>query len=243
MAKDLYNKVYYDENKERLKAKRRERYQRDREAEIEAEFKTRIEEVRREESAPLFLAREVEEPQRMEAVGFWRGVRNALASIDGESTAKSTPRVILFLSVGASVFYLFLLQSKELYQSAGFDQPGLVALGGFLMIALFAAFHSISKSLIALALCLYAFGYETYFVVAGTLNDEAVVAERKVEESDDYIFQKEKVERARGKYLAAKARYEDPSSKVFENGWFQKKYVTPAWGEFEKAQKTIRWCM
>jgi len=221
--KNDYGKSYYEKNKELIKARRRERYLRDQTGD--------------ETPNPFSVEQEPEQapPEgKASAPGFWTGVKKAISEIDGEMVTKALPKTLLFLAIGVAVFYLFWLQSTELYASAGFSNPGLIALGGILMISLFAAFHAVSRSTIAILLCLYAFGYEGYFMVTGTLNDETVVA---IEGDPELQFLKEKAERTRGEYLGVKARYEDPESRVYRNGWYKKKFLTPAWERNEAAQR------
>lgn len=228
MTKDLYNQTYYESNKERIKAKRRERYLENRGEVLSISPESKEENGSSSKTQP-----------KKEVANFWRGVQKALRSIDGEKSTKAFPKVLMFLAATFAVFYLFWLQSTELYKSAGFSEPGLIALGGILMISIFAAFHAVSRSNIALALCLYAFGYETYFVVVGTLNDEKVVAEARVGANNELVFLREKIDKVRKEYLRVKARFEDPKSKLFQNAWFKKKFLAPAWEKFESAQREV----
>jgi hypothetical protein len=103
----------------------------------------------------------------------------------------------------------------------------------------FAAFYSLSRSWLGLALCLYAGGYEVYFVVSGTFQDEQVTQEATVADSPEIFFLKEKTQKAKEEYLALKGRYEDPSSDVHLNSWFKKKHLDPAWALYSRAQAEL----
>lgn len=167
---------------------------------------------------------------------FWTGAQKALESIDGEKFVKALPGfLLLFMATTAVVGFLWL-QSLELYKSSGFSQPELASAGGLLMVIGFAVYRSVTRSKLALLLCLYAGGYETYFMVSGTVQDEKTSQIVGIENSPDLMFLREKADKIRGSYISAKSRYEDPASKVYQNEWFKTKYLDPAWKENEEAQ-------
>jgi hypothetical protein len=120
-------------------------------------------------------------------------------------------------------------QSLALYQSAGFINPLSSAAGGILMIVGFAAYHSITRSWLALVFCLYALAYEGYLMVSGTFNDDKQIAATAVQNDPELIFLQEKADKERTRYQELKQRYDDPESKVFKNDWFSKTHLTPAW--------------
>jgi hypothetical protein len=170
---------------------------------------------------------------------FWQGVLRGLARIDGEKFILALPRVFGLLVAAGLVTGLLWQQSTELYQSSGFTQPGLIAAGGLMMIIGFAAYYSLSRSWLGLLLCLYAGSYEVYFVVSGTFQDEKVVQEERGAENPELAFLKEKAERAKVEYLALKNRYEATGSEVYQNAWFKKKHLDPAWGGYTDAQSEL----
>ena len=175
-------------------------------------------------------------PSQKNKVTFWTGAQKALESIDGEKFVKALPGFLLLFMATAAVVGFLWLQSLELYKSSGFSQPELASAGGLLMVIGFAVYRSVTRSKLALLLCLYAGGYETYFMVSGTVQDEKTSQIVGIENSPDLMFLREKADKIRGSYISAKSRYEDPASKVYQNEWFKTKYLDPAWKENEEAQ-------
>ena len=139
----------------------------------------------------------------------------------------------------AAICWILWRQSMPLYASSGFDEPKLIASGAILMMLGFAAFHSLTRSKLACALCLYACLYEGFFIVSGTLKDEVVLQAAQVAQTPELVWLKEKMERASGAYLEAKARFEDPSSKVFQNAWYKAQHVGPAWEAYSQAHQDL----
>ena len=107
------------------------------------------------------------------------------------------------------------------------------------MILGFAAYYSISRSKIALLLCLYAGAYESYFMIVGTIQDDKTAQNVTISNNSDLVFLREKAERVRNHYLTLKERYEQKGSDVYTNPWFKKKLLDPAWADNEAAQKEI----
>jgi hypothetical protein len=160
---------------------------------------------------------------------FSQGAERALASINGEQFVKTAPKMALWFCAAGIVSFFLWQQSLALYQSAGFVSPLYSAAGGILMIVGFAAFHSITRSWIALFFCFYALAYEGYLMVSGTFNDDKQIAAIAVQNDLELIFLQEKADKERTKYHELKQRYDDPESKVFKNDWFSKIHLTPAW--------------
>ena len=107
------------------------------------------------------------------------------------------------------------------------------------MIAGFAAFHSIFPSKLALLCCLYAGGYETYFVVSGTIADESAVKTKKAHENAGVSWLREQVARNKAEYERVKARYETAGTKEHMNGWYKRKYLDPKWEAYSDAQTRL----
>ena len=170
---------------------------------------------------------------------FWEGMQRALKKIDGERFLLALPSVVLLFGAAVAVGWLVWQQSIALYKSAGFEQPDLIAAGALIMVISFAAYHAVSRSKLALLLCLYAGGYETYFMVSGTVQDEVVEHTMRVEKDPELTFLGEKAEKARAAYQGHKTRYEDPTSDMHNNNWFKSKYLDPAWAANETAQQSF----
>lgn len=167
---------------------------------------------------------------------FLQGVKNAVLKIDGEKFIKALPGFLILLISTLTVGYMVWLQSLDLYKSTGFSQPGLAAAGAIIMIVGFAAYHAVSRTWLGLILCLYAGGYEAFFMISGTAQNENTSFKISIENDPEVIFLKEKAGKSRENYMALKARYDDPSSTVSSNEWFKKKHLEPAWNLHEKDQ-------
>jgi hypothetical protein len=167
------------------------------------------------------------------------GFKQAVASLDGVQLARMLPKLVVLLSASMLVGWFLWLQSVELYSASGFSNAGLVAFGGLVMVVGFAGFHSVYRSKLALLCCLYAGGYEAYFIVSGTFSDEmkSKVADKVV--SEKMAWHQEQLDRAKKDYGRVESRYEDPSDKVYQNPWYKKNHVTPAWVAYSRAQQVM----
>lgn len=167
---------------------------------------------------------------------FKEGVLSVLKNINGESFTRSLPAFTLFGIFAVLTIYLLWQQSVSLYAANGFSDPSWVAFGAIVMMVGFSAFHAVSKSKIALLLCLYASGYEIIFIVSGTFKDEAIVHKQNIENEPQLVWLRENLNRASANYEMIKSRYENPSSKVYQNSWYKEKHLDPAWQEYSAVQ-------
>lgn len=170
---------------------------------------------------------------------FFLGMKKALLSIDGETFIKNVPRIIAWFGAAALVSFFLMQQSITLYQSTGFKNAIYAATGGLLMVAGFAAYHSITRSWLALLFCLYAGAYEGYLMISGTVHQEKEVLVNAVEANPELIFLNEKAIKEKDRYEEIKQRYDNPDSKVFKSEWFLKKHVNPAWEKNVEAQAEL----
>ena len=138
---------------------------------------------------------------------------------------------------GAIVGYLLWLQSVGLYKSSGFENPGLVAFTGIIMVIGFSIYHAHARSWLALICCLYIGAYETYFIASGTFSDEKMAKISNPEILQQKKWHMENISRAKENYEELKGRYEDPEDRIFQNAWFKKKHLDPAWKIYSEAQK------
>lgn len=181
-------------------------------------------------------------PENLEKSGgklFWDGIKSGMKKIDGEKLITKLPAFLINVLMTTLVSYLVWLQSFDLYKSSGFVSPGLCATGGIIMVLVFAAQYAIYKNWFALFLCLYVGGYEAYFMVTATINDENVIAKEKVAKSNHMVFLVDKLNKTREEYLIQKSRLDNPKSKVYKNDWFKKKFVNKAWIENENAANEL----
>lgn len=164
-----------------------------------------------------------------ESASFVDGVVKRLSKVDGERFIETVPKLIICLSAAAVVSFFLWHQSLGLYSSAGFANATYAAAGGILMIVGFAAYHSLSRSWLALLCCLYAGAYESYLMVSGTIHDDIQTRVDSVQSNPELVLLQEKVDKEHSHYLELKQRYENPESKVFKNEWYLKTHLNPAW--------------
>jgi len=165
----------------------------------------------------------------------------ALRSVgtNSEYWLKVLPPLLAWLSAAALVSFFLWQQSLALYESAGFTNPIYSAAGGILMIVGFAAYHSITRSWLALLFCIYAGAYEGYLMVSGTINDENHTQAKGIQNDEELVFLAEKAGKERDRYHELKERYDNPESKVFKNDWFLKNHLNPAWDASLKAHEQL----
>ncbi|MBI2601762.1 MAG: hypothetical protein HYW48_01795 [Deltaproteobacteria bacterium] len=80
---------------------------------------------------------------------------------------------------------------------------------------------------------------EIGFVAFGTWKNEVVIVRNEVEADATVQWLQERVSKARGDYEEERARFENPESKVFKNGWFKSKIVNPTWQRYQEAQEKL----
>ena len=168
---------------------------------------------------------------------FVDGALRAFTSINGEHFVKTAPKLLAWFIAAALVSFFLWQQSLALYESAGFTNSIYSAAGGILMIVGFAAYHSITRSWLALFFCLYAGAYEGYLMISGTLHNESQIQAGVVQNSPELVFLQEKADKEGARYQELKQRYDNPESKVFKNEWFSKNHIDPAWAASSKAHE------
>jgi hypothetical protein len=162
---------------------------------------------------------------------FRDGALRALSNINGEHFVKTAPKLLAWFIAAALVSFFLWQQSLALYESAGFTNSIYSAAGGILMIIGFAAYHSITRSWLALFFCIYAGAYEGYLMISGTVANEHQIQIQSIQISPELVFLKEKAAKSLDHYHDLKQRFDNPESKVFKNDWFFKTHLNPAWQE------------
>lgn len=176
-------------------------------------------------------------PPTQNTDSFWERAQRALRNINGEMFVKTAPKLAVWFSAASLVSFFLWHQSLALYESAGFTNSFYAATGGLLMITGFAAYHSITRSWLALLFCLYAGAYEGYLMVSGTIHNDNQIQADAVQSNPELIFLQEKADKERERYHELKQRYDNPESKVFHNEWFSKTHLNPAWEASAKAHE------
>lgn len=152
---------------------------------------------------------------------------------------KVLPPLIPWFAAATLVSFFLWQQSLALYESAGFINPTYSAAGGILMIIGFAAYHSITRSWLALFFCVYAGAYEGYLMISGTVNDESRIEATALQNNAEIVFLKEQATKERDRYQELKQRFDNPESKVYKNDWFLKNHLNPAWQANENAHGAL----
>ncbi|MFK7824513.1 MAG: hypothetical protein AB8G05_10165 [Oligoflexales bacterium] len=175
----------------------------------------------------------------MGQVPLVEGFKGVITNINGAQLARMLPQLVLLISASVLVAWFLWLQSVELYEASGFANPGLVSFGGILMVVGFAGFHAAYRTKLALLCCIYAGGYEAYFIASGTFSDElnSKVADKAITEK--LAWHQERLDRAKMSYDRVNSRYDDPADKMHQNSWYKKKHVDSAWQVYSQAQQSM----
>lgn len=152
---------------------------------------------------------------------------------------KNAAPVALFSICALTSLTFVYMQSVPLYASSGFTNPELCAFGALLMIVGFSLIHAINKSKLALLFCLYASAYEVTLIVKGTVANEITISTDAVSQNPQVIFMKENVVRAQQSYNQSKEKYNDVAGTVYQNSWFKKTQLDPAFEKYSLAQKDL----
>jgi hypothetical protein len=177
------------------------------------------------------IKRTMPEPK---AGSFVAGTLRAFSSIDS-----ATASTLAWFATACLVSFFLWHQSLALYESAEFANSFYAASGGILMIIGFAAYHSITRSWLALFFCIYAGAFEGYLIISGTIHDDNQTHAAAVQNDPQLIFLQEKADKERSRYHELKQRYDNPESKVFKNDWFLKTNLNPAWEVSAQAQQEL----
>ena len=178
-----------------------------------------------------------DDPQPIEPV--LTGFQKVFTSIDGERIARRLPQFAILLGGCVLVGWFLWLQSVDLYAASGFAKPGLVAFGGILMVVGFACFHAANRSKLALLCCIYAGGYEAYFITSGTIANERSQKFTTKAVTDKLSWHEEQLARAKVSYDRLNERYTAPTDKMHQNSWYKRKHVEPAWAKYSNTQKEM----
>lgn len=178
----------------------------------------------------------VSEPMKLSPLD---GFLKALREIDGEKIAHRLPTFAASMTATSFITWLIWEQSLGLYESSGFSNAKLAALGAIVLVVGSAAVHASQRSWKTWLLCLFVMSYEAAFMISGTMQDESVSKISAMESSSAFIHAKAEVERTSADYERYNSRFKDPTDKMFENAWFRGKFVDPSWEKFSEAQAKL----
>jgi hypothetical protein len=155
------------------------------------------------------------------------------------STLKLHATTVLFASSAVLTSLFIYFQSVPLYESLGFPAPEFCSLGAILMIAGFALANALTRSKIALILCLYASCYEVVLIVNGTIKNELTISADAVNKNPQVQLLQEKVSHNLEAYNIAKAKYNDENSNVYKNSWYKQTALNPAFSQYESSSREL----
>ena len=181
------DKRYSEEELLRLKKLRQRAYDRKRNHKIPA-YRSAMS-SQRLKSEQVITSGALKEPSKSASDA---ASKNEIPKISYERLIEMAPRLIICLSAASIVSFFLWHQSLDLYISASFTNATYASFGGILMIVGFAAYHSITRSWLALILCLYAGAYESYLMVSGTINDDNQAHINTMQHDPELIFLQEK---------------------------------------------------
>lgn len=170
---------------------------------------------------------------------FLEQIWTYIKGVDMRTLVRIALTQILFAACALITMWFVWKQSIPLYESNGFSEPKWCAFGAIIMIVGASLIHALTKSKIALLLCLYASSYEVILIVKGTVKNEAEISAQIIEQNKEVVWLKKQVEHNNQNYQTVKSQFENPSSKVFQNPWYKQKFVDPAWQDYSNSQEKL----
>ncbi|MCB9229812.1 MAG: hypothetical protein H6618_09390 [Deltaproteobacteria bacterium] len=177
-------------------------------------------------------------PQKTEsdkAQGFISSFISQLERLDGSAFARYFPVAAMLTIAAGAVSWFVADQVTPLYQAFNFEQPELAAWGAVGMAVGFSGIYGALSSRRAAMMCLLMALYEVLFIAAGTSTHEKAEAVSSALSQPELLFTAESLAKAKDDYEKKKSRFEDPRDEVFQNAWFEKKFLTPAWDNYSTA--------
>lgn len=178
--------------------------------------------------------------QRSEAQDFLSSFINQICKLDGSACARYFPMAAFLAALAGITCWFVADQVTPLYQAFGFDQPDLAAWGSIGLAVGFSGLYGALGSRKTALMCFLVAIYEVLFVMAGTKTHEESSAINSAMSQPVIVFAQDSLEKAKGEYEKKKARFEDPKDEVYQNTWYEKKYLTPAWTSYQTALNTYR---
>lgn len=133
------------------------------------------------------------------------------------------------------VFFSFLLgiQSFYIYQAIGMEMPYLVSIGSILMTIGVGIFIQTKVRVMNCLIILY----ETILLLSGTFLQEQLLQRADLGKEKHYGFLQEEYQKFKRDYDLVNFRYENKESKMYQNSWYKKQVIDPAW---EKVNSSIQ---
>ena len=146
---------------------------------------------------------------------------------------------IIFTALTALASWFVAQQTGPLYKSLNIPIPELSSYGALALAISLSAFASIKGSRLAKVFLAVMFCYEFLLVVAGTKVNQKDLMQEALNANPSYSLAQEALDTTRKDYEQKKARYESKSSKVYQNAWYKRKILGPAYEKYAAATKEL----
>ena len=151
----------------------------------------------------------------------------------------SLASAIIFIALTALASWFVAQQTGPLYKSLNIPIPELSSYGALALAISLSAFASIKGSRLAKVFLAVMFCYEFLLVVAGTKVNQKDLMQEALNANPSYSLAQEALDTTRKDYEQKKARYESKSSKVYQNAWYKRKILGPAYEKYAAATKEL----
>ena len=151
----------------------------------------------------------------------------------------SIASAIIFTALTALASWFVAQQTGPLYKSLNIPLPELSSYGALALAISLSAYASIKGSRIAKVFLAVIFCYEFLLVVAGTKVNQKDLMQEALNANPIYSLAQETLDITKNGYEQKKARYESQSSKVYQNAWYKRKILGPAYEKYAAATKEL----
>ena len=151
----------------------------------------------------------------------------------------SLASAIIFTALTALASWFVAQQTGPLYKSLNIPIPELSSYGALALAISLSAFASIKGSRLAKVFLAVMFCYEFLLVVAGTKVNQKDLMLEALNANPSYSLAQETLDITKSDYEQKKARYESKSSKVYQNAWYKRKILGPAYEKYTAATKEL----
>ena len=149
-----------------------------------------------------------------------------------------------FIHIGLAVFCMLLtalfgwfvvIQTAPLYESLKFPMADFASYGALALAIALAGFATLTKSKTAKGLMAVMLCYEFLLVVAGTDVNQGDLSEEALRAYPAYSLAEKTLGITKRDYEQKETRYEDQNSKVFQNDWYKRTVLDPAYDKYSAA--------
>ena len=130
-------------------------------------------------------------------------------------------------------------QTSPLYKSLNIPIPELASYGALVLAISLSGFASIKGSRLAKGFLAVMFCYELLLVIAGTKINQTDLVQEALNANPSYSHAQETLDITKKDYEHKKGRYENEFSKVYQNAWYKKKILDPAYEKYTAATEEL----